>query len=532
MSKDFRSPRGKGSGGPSKPGPRKPFAKTFSKTSERRDDGPRKGDKRGDKKGNGPSNAPRDGLAADDGPKVFSDTPRGIAVRRAAADLLELVRGGMAFDEALSQCRSYMALGTVATEGAGPKDGSGGTENTPDFGRADRGFARAMASTALRRRGSIDHLIGPYLDRPLPAKAARVMDILRVSAAQTLFLETPHHAAVSLATELTKERRETGGYAALVNAIARKVAKSGGDKLAELPVRLDTPAWLWRQWERAFGPALSRKIAAAHCAPAPLDITLKEASTRDHWAETLGATALMPVHFPTSLRLASVPRDVTQLPGFAEGAWWVQDFSAHMPVASLGPIAGKSVLDLCAAPGGKTLQLAAAGARVTALDRQAVRMAKVEENLARTGLNAQRVVADAFDFAPQERFDIVLLDAPCTATGTIRRHPDIPWSKSADDVASMARVQQRLIDHALGLLNPGGTLVYSTCSLQAAEGEDQMQSALTRHPQIKRQPIDKEAFSEALKEGINRHGEIRLLPHMLSSAGGVDGFFCAHLGQA
>jgi len=580
MSKDFQPPKGRFSGdkpksrsGPStgsrtgsRTGPKGGGRKPFSKNADTRDDtdvrgeGPRSRNpskpQRPQRPGSPLSGPPRsgsgpdrrsgedraerphgqrergerpprdrgsDGRPQDDGPKTFSDTPRGIAVRRAACDLLEQVRGGLAFDDALSQCRSYMALGTPETQGG---------DSRQDYGRADRGFARAMASTALRRRGTIDHLIGPYLDRPLPAKATRVMDILRISAAQSLFLETPDHAAVSLATDLSKERRETGGYAALVNAIARKVAKSGGDKLPDLPVRLDTPAWLWRQWERAYGPAISRKIAAAHRHPAPLDITLKDAATRAHWMETLGATALAPEQFPASLRLNTVPRDVTQLPGFADGAWWVQDFSAHIPVASLGDITGKSVLDLCAAPGGKTLQLAAAGAAVTAIDRQATRMEKVEHNLARTGLSAQRYVADALDFTAAEPFDIVLLDAPCTATGTIRRHPDIPWAKSADDVASMARVQQRLIDQALTLVKPGGMLVYCTCSLQAEEGEDQIKSALTRHSQISRQAIEKSVFSKEIGTAINRHGEVRLLPFMAGENGGVDGFFCAHLVRA
>lgn len=422
----------------------------------------------------------------------------GLDARRGALEVLERVRGGEPLDQALARSRSFAEL-------EGP----------------DRGFARAMASAALRRRGGVDHLIGAYIDRPLPKKAARVMDILRLASAQLLVLETPDHAAVSTAVALAGERRETAHYAKLINAVARKIAKAGSDALDKLPARADTPGWIWRGWERNFGPVKARGIALAHRGEAPLDITVKENSQRDRWADRLQAEQLA----TGTLRLKAVS-DVTALEGFKDGAWWVQDAAAALPVRLLGDVAGKQVIDLCAAPGGKTMQLAAAGAHVTAVDISAPRLERLKENLDRTNLKAPLIEADMLKWSPGEKVDAVLLDAPCTATGTIRRHPDLPWLKSEDDIKALAPLQARMIDRALSFLKPGGILIYCVCSLQPEEGEAQAKGALARHPALVRRAIAPDEIG-GLDGAVNRDGDLRTLPSMLGDKGGMDGFFAA-----
>lgn len=423
---------------------------------------------------------------------------KGLEPRRAALDILERIRDGAALDDALALTKSFSEL-------EGP----------------DRGFARALASTVLRRRGTLDYILGAYIDRPLPKKAARTMDILRLAAAQSLFLETPAHAAVSTAVDLAGERKEIAGYGKLINAIARKVAKAGPEALSKIPARADTPAWLWRSWERAYGPVGVRAIAEAHRREAPLDITLKNPTTANAWAERLEADAL-PFG---SLRLHRA-RDVTALPGFEEGAWWVQDAAASLPAKLLGDLKGKRVFDLCAAPGGKTLQLAAAGAAVIAIDKSGDRLKRLTENLARTGLRATSVKEDVLRWSSKDKADAVLLDAPCTATGTIRRHPDIPWGKDETALAALTELQSKMIDHAITLLKPGGTLVYCVCSLQPEEGERQVKAALARHGSLSRVSITPEEIG-SLTEAINRDGDLRTLPSMHGDKGGMDGFFAA-----
>lgn len=429
---------------------------------------------------------------------VKSNSASGLNARRGALDILERVRGGASLDEALALTRSFNEL-----EGA------------------DRGFARALVSTVLRRRGALDHILGAYIDRPLPKKAARVMDILRLAAAQSLYLETPPHAAVSTAVELAGERREIAGYAKLVNAVARKVSKAGPAVAGNLPARVDTPSWMWRAWERAYGPARTRAIAQAHAKEAPLDLTLKKTETIDHWAGRLEAERL-PFG---SLRLHRA-KNVTELPGFNEGAWWVQDAAASLPAKLLGDIDGKRVFDLCAAPGGKTLQLAAKGAAVVAIDKSGDRLKRLTENLERTGLKATTVKEDVLRWSSKDKADAILLDAPCAATGTIRRHSDIPWAKSETDVAALTALQADMIDHALSLLKPGGLLVYCVCSLQPEEGEQQAKAALARHSALSRVVVNPEEIG-GLAEAITREGDLRTLPSMLSEKGGMDGFFAA-----
>jgi 16S rRNA (cytosine967-C5)-methyltransferase len=394
----------------------------------------------------------------------------------------------------------------------------------------DRAFARLLIATCLRRLGEIDALIDARLASRLPTKAAQVRDILRLGTAQLLFLGTPAHAAVSESVELATGV-ELAGFKGLINALLRRLATEGGAALASLDApRLETPDWLWQSWSAAYGNAGARAIAAAHLKEPPLDLTAKDNAPL--WAEQLEAARL-----PNgSLRLAS-GGDVRELPGFAEGAWWVQDAAAALPARLLGDIRGKRVIDLCAAPGGKTAQLAAAGARVTAVERSASRLGRVRDNLARLGLVAELVAADAARWRPPERADAVLLDAPCTATGTIRRHPDIARLKSPADLARMAAAQAKLLASALEMVRPGGLLVYATCSLERAEGEAQIERLFDSGVPVERLPIRPEELAAGPGEDgldecralLTPKGDLRTLPSHWPELGGLDGFYAARL---
>ena len=441
---------------------------------------------------------PRKAKSARPVPQKAAEVP-GLAARRAALDVLTLVAGGRTLDDALADCRSFNAL-------EGP----------------DRAFAHAMAATVLRRRGSIDHAIGLFIDKPLPRRSARATDILRLSAAQTLILGTPAHAAVSTAVALTEAFRETENYAGLVNAVARKISALGPEALAKLPERIDTAGWMWRSWERAYGAEATRAIARAHAAEAPIDLTPRDTADAGALAAETGGTLLT----TGSVRLAPGAK-VAALPGYEEGRFWVQDAAAAIPARLLGDVRGKRVFDLCAAPGGKTLQLAAAGAEVIAVDTSGERLKRVQENLARTKLTAKTVKADVLAWAPEGLADAVLLDAPCTATGTIRRHPDILWAKTEESLKETTALQAALIDRTVAMTKPGGVIVYCVCSLQPEEGDKQVASALDRHPALARSPIA--AAEIGGLPALTREGDFRSLPSMLADRGGMDGFFAARL---
>ena len=385
----------------------------------------------------------------------------------------------------------------------------------------DRAFARLLVATVLRRLGQIDAVLEGFIARPLPNKAAAVRDLLRLSVAQLLFLGTPPYAAVSTAVE-TAQTLGHGHYKALLNAVLRRVGADGSALLAaQDAARLNTPDWLWRSWAGAFGEVSARAVAAAHLADPPLDLAVR----RDPgtWADRLGGIVL-----PNgSVRLHQAG-PVADLPGYDEAAWWVQDAAATLPVRLLGPLAGRRVADLCAAPGGKTAQLAAAGAQVTAVDLSDRRLGRLAENLDRLGLSAALVAADAADWTPGHAFDAVLLDAPCTATGTIRRHPDILRLKRPNEGAEMAALQARLLENAGRLVMPGGLLVYATCSLQPDEGGAQIDRWLADGAPFERLPVSADELP-GLAEAVTGCGDVRTLPCHWPDSGGLDGFYIARL---
>ncbi len=434
---------------------------------------------------------------------IRSGEAPGFAVRRVAADML---------DGVLRRHRALDALLESTTEFA----------KLPD---RDRALVRVLVATVLRRLGTLRHLLGSFLERGLPAQAPGVETALLLGAAQIFFLNVPDHASVDLSVRLVQADRHTAGFAGLINAVLRSVAREGAARLTTLdPLTLDTPDWLLTRWTAAYGAAAARAIAVANGNEAALDLTVK--SDPAYWAEKLGGRVLA----TQSVRLIATGA-VSALPGFAEGAWWVQDAAASLPARLLGEVRGRRVADLCAAPGGKTAQLALAGASVTAVDRARARLHRLRDNLARLGLAAEIVAADIEDWSA-EPFDAVLLDAPCSSTGTIRRHPDVPWLKNAGDIAKLAGLQRRLLDRAVALTKPGGTLVYCTCSLEPEENETIVADLLARTPNMRRIPIvAADVFGCA--ELISKDGDLRTLPCHFpdtdSRFAGIDGFYAARL---
>jgi 16S rRNA (cytosine967-C5)-methyltransferase len=382
----------------------------------------------------------------------------------------------------------------------------------------DRAFARLLLTTVLRRLGQIDALLDELLRTP--PKDERLRNILRLGAAQLLFLGTPAHAAVGETVSLAVGRHAFAR--GLVNAVLRRLSAEGTAHLAaQHAARLNTPEWLWQSWCAAHGEKRARAIAEAHLVEPPLDLTVK-----DHpevWAKRLEAE---PLYANTLRRPAGGP--IEELPGYREGAWWVQDAAAALPARLLGDVRERPVIDLCAAPGGKTAQLAAAGARVTAVELSERRAERLRANLQRLRLQAELVVADALEWRPDEPARFVLLDAPCTATGTIRRHPDIPWHKMPDEVARMAGLQEKLLGAAAEMLAPSGDLIYASCSLQPEEGPDLIARWLPEHPRLERSPIAADELG-GLPVEVTGEGEVRTLPCHLVGRGGMDGFFIARL---
>jgi 16S rRNA (cytosine967-C5)-methyltransferase len=432
--------------------------------------------------------------------------PPGFTARRLAADILDgVLRRHRPLDEQLDDQAAHPDYAALADR--------------------DRALVRVLATTVLRRLGTLRHLLGRLLERGLPADAPRVETALLLGAAQILWLEVPDHAAVDLAVRLVQADRRAGRYAGLVNAVLRRVTRDGAQSLAVIDTTaLDTPDWLMSRWERSYGTDTARAIAIANGREAALDITVK--SDPERWAEMLGGRLL-----PTGSVRTIAHGPIPQLAGYADGAWWVQDAAAALPARLLGDVRGLAVADLCAAPGGKTAQFAAAGARVVAVDRAPARLERLQGNLARLHLSAETVAADVTQWRAGP-FDAVLLDAPCSSTGTIRRHPDIPWLKRETDIATLAALQRRLVARAAELVRPGGLLVYCTCSLEPEEGIEVVRDFLQHAPDWRRQPVSAEEI-HGRGEWLTPDGDLRTLPCHLddpdSRWAGLDGFYAARL---
>ena len=395
----------------------------------------------------------------------------------------------------------------------------------------DAGLAKAIATATFRRFGYLRKALAERMVQGLPTDP-RLLALLATGAAQILDLTVADHAAVDLAVRLAKADPQQRHLSGLVNAVLRRLARERDMILAAQgdPLDHNTPAWLAARWRAAFGEATARSIAAAHLIGAPVDLTLK--GDPAEWQAHLGGLAL-PLG---SLRLAGIDTPITELPGYGEGNWWVQDAAAALPARLIQARPGERIADLCAAPGGKTAQLAAAGAQVLAVDRSAPRLDRLRENLARLGLEAQIHVGDALVLPETDAFDAVLLDAPCSSSGTIRRHPDVAWTKSEGDIARLAELQSRLLDKAARLVRPGGRLVYCTCSLEPEEGEAQIAAFLGRNPHFARMPVSPAELA-GHAEMVDSAGDLRTLPCHLGGGdpqgvGGLDGFFASRLQRA
>jgi 16S rRNA (cytosine967-C5)-methyltransferase len=428
--------------------------------------------------------------------KDHKNDKAGLAARRAALAILSAI-----FDEARPFDETLMRAQAAA------------------LAPRDRAFVLALVQTCLRRKGESEAIIARFLSKKLPRKSGNASLILLLGTTQLLYLAMPPHAVIDLAVTLAREDRNATHFANLINAVLRKLADV---KPIDRP-RLNVPDWLWRRWTKNYGNSTAEAIARTHATEPPLDLSVKSAA--QDWAKTLNGSVL-----PTgSVRLAARSGTIETLAGFEDGAWWVQDAAAALPVLLLGDVAGKTVLDLCAAPGGKTAQLASRGAKVTAVDQSAPRMARVKQNLDRLNLVAELHIADVMDFSPDRVFDAVLLDAPCSATGTIRRHPELPFIKSERQIADLVDLQARLFAQAAKFVSPGGSLIYCSCSLEPEEGEEQAERFLGGHPDYRRVPLMAEAVAGE-SQFITAKGDLRTLPSMnIGSDQGLDGFYAARL---
>jgi 16S rRNA (cytosine967-C5)-methyltransferase len=392
----------------------------------------------------------------------------------------------------------------------------------------DFALANAIVRSALRHRGTLLAMVDAMLERPLPDTAKSLRHILHAGLAQMLFLRVPESAAVNLAVEAARADPQAKRFAPLVNALLRRAAREGEAAFAAAQaVAIDAPRWLFDALAADHGEAQARAMLAVNRAEAAIDLTVK--SDPAHWAEVLGGIVLA----TGTVRVAGNDAPIAQWPGFAEGVWWVQDAAAALPARMLGDVRGLRVADICAAPGGKTAQLAHAGADVTALDISKTRLTRLKDNMARLGLTVATLAGDARAHVPADRFDAVLLDAPCSSTGTLRRHPDVAWTKTPEDIANLRRVQIQLLDAAFAMLKPGGTLVYANCSLLKAEGEDLVADWLARRPDASPDPVTAGRDGAALAAFANASGFVRTtplaLPHDNPRLAGMDGFFAARI---
>lgn len=389
---------------------------------------------------------------------------------------------------------------------------------------ADRALVKAILQCALRHLPRIEHILGQLLDNPLPDGARALHHLLIVAAAQMLYLDVPDHSAVDLAVEQANGDPRSRRFAKLVNAILRRIGREKTELLQDADALPCLPDWFFQRLVEVYGPDQATAIAQAHLQPPTVDLTVKEDPKA--WAEKLGGQVL-----PTgTVRLDRFRGAITALEGFADGAWWVQDAAAAIPAKLFGDLTGKRVGDLCAAPGGKTAQLVLAGGSVVAVEQSKTRLKRLESNLARLGLSAEIRSSNLLDIDEAGSFDAILLDAPCSSTGTVRRHPDVLWTKDAADIAKLAELQEKLLRHALTLLRPGGKLVFSNCSLDPQEGESMIDRVLADTAGITIRPVNPEDWP-GLEVAITARGDVRTTPAMLAEQGGLDGFYACVLAK-
>lgn len=391
----------------------------------------------------------------------------------------------------------------------------------------DRAFTRMLVASALRRLGQCDSIIALALDKGDP-KSSLLKNILRLGSVQLFFMDVPDHAAVDMSVELAKaEGMES--KASFVNAVMRRLSLEGPHWVKNLKDEsINIPQWLLKQWVTDYGLREAAAIAQASLCEASLDISIKDASLKDNWALQLGANIL-----PSGTLRRPLSGSVQNLPGFDDGEWWVQDASAALPAKLLNLQPGEKIIDLCAAPGGKTAQIASAGANVLALDRSAKRLSRLKENMDRLKLSekVERLACDGAEWMPKEPPSKILLDVPCTSTGTLRRHPDVMHLKTLEDQNRLVETQKRLLNNASQVLMPGGMLIYCTCSLQKAESENQIEAFLAQNPNFKRLPVEPGEVGN-IQEIIDANGNVRVLPYHLAAHGGMDGFFISRLAKS
>ncbi|MCK5041541.1 MAG: RsmB/NOP family class I SAM-dependent RNA methyltransferase [Sphingomonadales bacterium] len=403
-----------------------------------------------------------------------------------------------------------------------------GMANYPAMEERDRAFARHLITTCLRHLPFLDGLIDGAMDAPLEDRNLGTRNWLRLGITQILYMNVENHAAVHTTVELISNSPTKGirGKKGLANAILRRFAKNSEQLLekSQSDATANIAPWLRERWLKQYGIEELKLVSEALLIEPPLDLTVKDKTQIDAIVANLNGQKLG--NYTCRLPKAG---EVTGLKGFNEGQWWVQDFAASLPVQLMGDVKGKNIADLCAAPGGKTMQLASAGANVTAVDVSKKRLLRLEENLKRTNLSAKIIASNILKWHPEQLFDGILLDAPCTATGTMRRRPDVPINKTVDDVLKLSGVQKNLLEHSFKQLKTNGTLIYCTCSLEQEEGEDVIKNFLENTPSAKRIPFTANDIGPLSSEIKTEKGDIRTLPSILGDIGGMDGFFISRL---
>lgn len=424
---------------------------------------------------------------------------------------------GMESDIGIAARVAAITLVEAALEKRSGFDEAAASADFLKLSETERAFARALSLLVLRRLGQLDHVIHKKTQK-MPPEAVR--QLLRIGMAQIFFMQVPDFAAVSTTVKIAERENKTRPFKGLINAILRGLIRDG--KLSDVNPKRLVPDWLWQRWVQTYGEENAAGMASVLTEEPATDLSFRNPSDRDGLAEALQGEAVGPVNLRSSLR-----GDLRQWADYDAGKWWVQDIAAATPVNLLGDLNGKTALDVCAAPGGKTLQLIAKGAHTVAIDRSKNRLKRVEDNLKRIGMSAEVHNADASTFDDPRTFDVVLVDAPCSATGTYRRQPDVLWATRPADVAKLADVQHRLLDALAPRVKPGGDFLYCTCSLEREEGETQILAFLRRNKDFTLVKHTADQHPDIPAASFAPEGWLRLLPHQRK--GGQDGFFVAHM---